>query len=69
MTILFKNSTKKNTQIRHVLSRIYALLFLFKVFQFGKSESVDFKYENSYLKFYQKNIEITHFWTKLMQFC
>ena len=55
MTILFKNSNKKSTKIRHFLSQIYVLLFLFKVFQFEKFEGSDFKYENSYLKFYQKH--------------
>ena len=70
MTILFKNSNKKSTQIRHICSQIHALLFLFKVFQFDKSEGVDFKYENSYLKFYHKNIEITHFCIfPLVYFC
>ena len=43
------------------MPKIYALLFLFQVLEFGKSDAVDFKYENSYLKFYHKNIEITHF--------
>ena len=70
ITILFKNSNKKSTQIRHICSQIYALLFLLKVFQFDKSEGVDFKYENSYLKFYHKNIEITRFCIfPLVYFC
>ena len=55
MTIIFKNSTKKSTQIRHIWWQIYALLFLLKVFQFDKFEGSDFKYENGYLKFYQKH--------------
>ena len=61
---------KKNTQIRHIWSKLYVLLFLFKVLEFDKSEGVDFKYENSYLKFYQKNIQTTHFCVfSVLYFC
>ena len=42
-------------------SEIDALLFLFKVLEFDKSKGVDFKYENSYLKFCHKNIKTTYF--------
>ena len=50
MTILFKNSNKKSTQIRHIWWQIYALLFLFKVLQLDKYGGTDFKYGNKYFQ-------------------
>ena len=41
---------QKNTQITHIWSQIYALLFVFKVWQFVKSEGADFKYGNNYFQ-------------------
>ena len=42
----------------------------FKVLQFDKSEGAYSKYENSYLKFYGKNIQITHFCIfSVLHFC
>ena len=52
---------QKSKEMRHIWSQIYELLFLFKVLEFDKSEYRHFKYENSYLKFYQKNIQTTYF--------
>ena len=33
--------------MRHIWLQLYALLFLFKVLQFNKSEGADFKYGNN----------------------
>ena len=47
----------KNTQIWNFLSQILTFLFLRKILQLDKFEGIDFKCNNSFLKFCRKNTQ------------
>ena len=47
------------------LVAILCAFVLVSSFAIWKLESADFKHENSWLKFYQKNIQIMHFWSQI----
>ena len=51
--IIFKDSLK-NTQIRNFWSQIWAFLFFRKSLELDKFEGTVSKYDNTFLKFYQK---------------
>ena len=56
ITIVFLKFQPKSTQMRHFWSQIQAFLFFCKIQQLDKFEGADFKYDNSFLKFWVKNI-------------
>ena len=58
----------KNTPKQHFWSQIQIFLFLNKNLQLDKFEGVDFKYDNSFLKFQPKNNKIRHFWSQNQAF-
>ena len=57
----------KNTQIRHFWSQIQAFLFFREILQLFKFKGVDFKYDNSFLKFQPKNTQTKHSWSKILK--
>ena len=63
MTKVFSNFSYKNTQRRHFWLQIKAILFSCNNLHLDNFQGVDFKNENSFLKFYGKNLRI--FCTKL----
>ena len=42
-------------------------MFFYGNFELDKFEIADFKYDNSYLKFYPKNTQIGHFWCQIQE--
>ena len=54
MTIFFFKTLPKNTQIKYFWSQILGFLVLHETFHFDKLGSVDFKYDNSFLKLLPK---------------
>ena len=50
MAIAFLKFQPKNTQIEHFWSQSQAFLFLHEIWQLGKVDGVDFKYDNSFVK-------------------
>ena len=51
------------------LSQILAFLFLHKILQLDKLEGIDFKYNNSFLKFCRKNTQTGTFGPKFRHYC